>query len=214
MHSASARAMLVIMDSRAHWDQVYQSKKPTEVSWYEPNAERSLDFIRQFGNAQSRILDVGAGASRVVDALLDLGYPKPILLDISATAFEHAKTRLGSRAALAEWVVDDVTNDPELPVVDIWHDRAVLHFLTTAPAQRAYARLAARTVHSGGHAIIATFAPDGPERCSGLPVSRHDGQSVAALLGPSFELIEEHREVHRTPAAAEQRFCWSILRRK
>ena len=202
------------MDRRAHWDQVYQNKKPTEVSWYQPSAERSLDFIRRLGKARARILDIGAGASQLVDALLDAGYPRPILLDISAAAFEHAKARLGSRASRAEWIVADVTQDPQLPAVDVWHDRAVLHFLTEVPAQQAYARLAARTVRSGGHAIIATFAPDGPERCSGLPVTRHDGQSVAALLGPDFELLEEEREIHRTPAAGEQRFCWSILQRK
>jgi len=214
MHSYRGSAILVVMDRRAHWDQVYQSKKPTEVSWYQPSAERSLRFIRRLGKTHARILDIGAGASPLVDALLDAGYPRPILLDISAASFEHAKARLGSRAAGVEWIVADITQDPQLPAVDVWHDRAVLHFLTEAPAQQAYARLAARTVRSGGHAIIATFAPDGPERCSGLPVIRHDGQSVAALLGPDFELLEEEREIHRTPAAAEQRFCWSILRRK
>jgi SAM-dependent methyltransferase len=214
MHSPSGSAILIVMDRRAHWDQVYQSKKPTEVSWYQPSTERSLFFVHRLGNAQARIIDIGAGASRLVDALLDAGYPSPILLDISAAAFEHTKARLGSRAPLVEWSVADVTRDPQLPTVDVWHDRAVLHFLTEAPAQQAYARLAARTVRSGGHAIIATFAPDGPERCSGLPVTRHDGQSVSALLGPDFELLEEEREIHRTPSAAEQRFCWSILRRK
>jgi SAM-dependent methyltransferase len=202
------------MDPRAHWDDVYRNKKPTDVSWYQPNAERSLQLIGRFGHSGARIIDVGAGASQLVDALLDAQYPHPIVLDLSSAAFEHAKARLGSRAALALWIVGDITQDPALPEVDVWHDRAVLHFITQASGQKAYARLAARTVRSGGHVIVATFAPEGPERCSGLPVSRHDGQSVAALLGADFELLEEQREVHRTPSGAEQRFCWSILRRR
>jgi SAM-dependent methyltransferase len=202
------------MDARGHWDKVYRDKRPTEVSWYQPNAERSLRFIRRLAKPGARIIDVGAGASQLVDVLLDAGYPQPILLDLSAAAFEHAKARLAARAALAEWIVGDVTRDPALPSVDLWHDRAVLHFLTDVSDQKAYARLVARTVRSGGHVVIATFAPDGPERCSGLSVTRYDGQSVAALLGPDFELLEEEREVHRTPSGAEQRFCWSILRRR
>jgi SAM-dependent methyltransferase len=201
------------MDPRAHWNDVYGNKKPNEVSWYQSTPARSLEFICRFTGASSRIIDVGGGASLLVDALLDLGLSRPVVLDVSATAIGHAKVRLGPRAALVDWVEGDVTDDLPLPQVDLWHDRAVLHFLTDAPQQRAYARLAARTVRSGGHAVIGTFAPDGPERCSGLPVLRHDGQSVSALLGPDFELLEEQREVHRTPAGAEQRFCWSVFRR-
>ncbi len=202
------------MDPRAHWDRVYREKKPTEVSWYQPNAERSLELIRRFSDTSARIVDVGAGASLLIDSLLDSGYQRPILLDLSTAAFEHAKRRLGVAADLVEWIVGDVTQNPPLPPVDLWHDRAVLHFLTDAPHQQAYAELAARTLRGGGHLIVATFAPDGPQRCSGLEVSRHDGRSVAALLGPEFELLDEIREVHGTPAGAEQRFCWSILRRR
>lgn len=202
------------MNGRAHWEQVYQSKNSTEVSWYQPSAERSLRFVRRVAPKGARILDIGAGASLFVDALLDAGYPRPMVLDISVAALQQVKSRLGARADEVEWIEGDITQEAELPAVDVWHDRAVLHFLVEEDAQRAYARLAARTVQSGGHAIIATFAADGPERCSGLPVRRHDGHSVATLLGPSFELLEEEREIHRTPAAAEQRFCWSVLRRR
>jgi SAM-dependent methyltransferase len=201
------------MDRRAHWNQVYGNKKPNEVSWYQPSPERSLEFIRCFTGPSARIVDVGGGASQIVDALLDLGYQKPVVVDLSATALDHAKERLGSRAALVDWIEGDVTKDLPLPNVDLWHDRAVLHFLTEVTDQQAYARLAGRTVRSGGYAVIGTFAPDGPERCSGLPVRRHDGQSVAGLLGPYFELLDEQREVHRTPLGAEQRFCWSAFRR-
>ena len=202
------------MDPRVHWNQVYGNKRPTEVSWYQPSPESSLGFIRRFTAPSARIIDVGGGASQLVDALLDLGYQRPVVLDISGTALDHAKARLGSRAVLVDWIEGDVTRNLPLPHVDLWHDRAVLHFLTEVSDQQAYARLAGRTVRSGGHAIIGTFAPDGPERCSGLPVRRHDGRSVAALLGLDFELLEEEREVHRTPTDAEQRFCWSVFRRQ
>jgi SAM-dependent methyltransferase len=201
------------MNDQNHWNQAYLTQEPTEVSWYQSHPETSLKLIARFCDQSARIVDVGGGASNLVDALLDRGHPRPIVLDISAAALEHAKRRLGPRSDLVEWIVGDVTEMAALPAVDLWHDRAVLHFFTEPSAQQAYARLAARTVRPGGHAIIATFAPDGPARCSGLPVQRHDGRSVALLLGSEFELLEEERLVHRTPTGAEQRFCWSTLRR-
>jgi SAM-dependent methyltransferase len=201
------------VDSRTHWNQVYSTKKPSDVSWYQPTPATSLGFIRRLAEPSARIIDVGGGASHLVDALLDLGYPRPAVLDVSASALDHAKMRLGPQASLVDWVEGDVTKDLPLAEIDVWHDRAVLHFLTDAADQRAYARLAARTVKPRGHAVIGTFALDGPERCSGLPVRRHDGRSVSSLLGPDFEMLEEHGEVHRTPADTEQRFCWSVFRR-
>jgi SAM-dependent methyltransferase len=200
------------MDAESHWNQVYRSKSPDDVSWYQLRPATSLRIIEKYAGPSFRILDIGAGASTLVDALLDARYPRPVLLDISAAALDHTRLRLGARASLVDWVVGDVTKEPALPVVDLWHDRAVLHFLIESADQESYARLASRTVRPGGHVVIATFAPDGPERCSGLRVCRHDGRSVAALLGPGFELLEEERETHRTPAGMEQRFCWSILR--
>ena len=202
------------MDTEAHWNRVYGSKKPDEVSWYQTSPEESMRFIRQLGGTSARVIDVGAGASGLVDALLHAAYPRPIALDLSAEGLEHAKRRLGPRAELVDWIVGDVTSEPALPDVDVWHDRAVLHFLTQLEDQQAYARLAASTVRRGAHAVIGTFAPDGPERCSGLQVQRHDGASMALLLGAPFELLEERRQVHRTPSGAEQRFCWSVLRRR
>lgn len=201
------------MDNDAHWDRVYRSRKPDEVSWYQSSADDSMRLIRRLCSPSARVIDVGAGASVLVDALLDAGYPRPVAFDVSAAGLEHAQRRLGARAGLVDWIVGDVIREPALPEVGLWHDRAVLHFLTERADQQAYARLAARTVRPGGHAVIATFAPDGPERCSGLPVQRHDGASVASLLGANFELVEEERRVHRTPSGAEQRFCLSILRR-
>jgi SAM-dependent methyltransferase len=200
-------------DSQAHWNRVYKDKAPSNVSWYQPTPVTSMRFIQKLTSPSARIVDVGAGASTLVDALLTSGYARPICLDISVAALEHSQARLGEDARRVEWIVADVTRDPALPDVDLWHDRAVLHFLVEPGQQDAYARLAARTVRPGGHVVIATFAPDGPDRCSGLPVQRHDGRSVAALLGTRFELLEEEREVHRTPNGVEQRLCWSVLRR-
>jgi SAM-dependent methyltransferase len=207
MHAAS-------VDGESHWNRTYQTKRPGEVSWYEPRPERSMQFIRRVCPPPAHVIDVGAGASTLVDALLEAGYVRPLALDISATALDESKARLGARSALVDWIVADITRATTLPAVDLWHDRALLHFLTDAADQRAYARLAAQTIRPGGHLVAATFAPDGPERCSGLPVQRHDGRSLASLLGPNFELQSEEREVHHTPSGAEQRFCWSILRRR
>jgi len=202
------------MADEAHWNQAYLSKKPTEVSWYEASPGHSLELIGRLCSPSGRIVDIGGGASLLVDALLAAGYERPIVLDVSASGLDISKSRLGSRCSQVEWIVGDITKIDALPAVDLWHDRALLHFLTNAVDQRAYARLAARTVRAGGHLVAATFAPDGPQRCSGLPVQRHDGASVAALLGDDFELIEEQRAIHRTPAGVEQRFCWTVLRRR
>ena len=201
------------MDRTSHWNRAYGSKKPNEVSWFQSSPDESMGYIRRLSDRSARIVDVGGGASVLVDALLDAGYSRPVVLDVSATGLEYARTRLGQRAPLVDWVVGDVTKAPTVPEVDLWHDRAVLHFLTELADQQAYARLAAKTVRHAGYAVIATFAPDGPERCSGLPVQRHDGASIARLLGPDFELLDEERNVHRAPSGAEQRFCWSLLRR-
>jgi SAM-dependent methyltransferase len=201
------------MDAQAHWNDVYASQEPSEVSWYQPNPDTSMRFIRRICKMSARIVDIGAGASTLVDALLAAGYMHPTALDISAAGLGEAQTRLGPRSRLARWIVADVTKAPVLPEFDLWHDRAVLHFLTQTNDQRDYARLAARTVRPGGHVVIATFAPDGPQRCSGLPVRQHDGASIASLLGADFDLLEEEREVHLTPRGLAQRFCWSVLRR-
>jgi SAM-dependent methyltransferase len=202
------------MEREAHWNGVYATKPPDTVSWFQRNPERSLAYVTRLTRPSHRIIDVGGGASALADALLDAGYERPVVLDISALALGHAQRRLGSRAALVDWRVADVTNAPELPPVDLWHDRAVLHFLTDPSDQTAYAALAARIVRPGGSVVVATFAPDGPEKCSGLVVARHDGASVARLFGAAFELVEQDREVHVTPAGAEQRFCWTVLSRR
>ncbi len=202
------------MDSESHWNRVYETKEPDAVSWYQRSPERSIGYIQKFAETTQRVIDVGAGASLLIDTLLDAGYVRPIVLDVSAAGLERAKARLGARAARVHWVVADVTDDVELPTVDLWHDRATLHFLTDAADQANYARLAARTVRPAGHLVIATFAPDGPERCSGLPVQRHDGKSLGSLFDGEFEFVQEEHEVHVTPARAEQHFCWTVFRRR
>lgn len=198
----------------AHWDRVFSTKPSSQTSWYQAKPEPSLRIIRELAPPPARVIDVGAGDGRLIDELLDAGYPSPIALDVSAEALERVRQRLGDRATLATWIVADITRTPELPVVDLWHDRAALHFLGAPDEREAYATLVRKSVDSGGHAVIATFAPDGPSRCSGLDVTRHDARSVHALLGEAFVLVEEERETHVTPSGTEQRFCWTVLRRR
>jgi SAM-dependent methyltransferase len=202
------------MDRESHWNRVYETRQPDTVSWYERSPERSLAYIRKFAGLSQKVIDVGAGASLLVDTLLDVGFERPVALDVSAAGLDHAKARLGARAKLVEWVVADITKNPSLPAVDLWHDRAVLHFLTAASDQFDYSQLAKKTVRPGGHLVIATFAPDGPETCSGLPVQRHDGASLSKLLGIDFELMEADREAHITPSGTEQGFTWAVFQRR
>ena len=200
------------MDRESHWNGVYETKRPDTVSWYQRSPERSIGYIQKFAETTQQVIDVGAGASLLIDALLNAGYVRPIALDVSGAGLECAKVRLRMLAKLVWWVVADVTQNPELPPVDLRHDRATLHFLTDTVDQATYANLAARTVRLAGHLVIATFAPDGPEKCSGLPVQRHDGISLSRLLDGDFELLQEEREIHLTPSGIEQRFAWSIFR--
>lgn len=202
------------MDRQSHWNRVYETKTQDTVSWYQRYPNRSLDYIRKYSTATQRVIDVGAGTSSLTGVLLDLGYSNLVALDLSSAGLERAEARLGSRAEQVTWIVADITRDPELPVVQLWHDRAVLHFLTDEADQLAYAKLAAKTVTGGGHLVVATFAPDGPERCSGMLVHRYDGSSLAQLFETAFELLEEAREVHVTPTGAEQRFTWTVFRRR
>ena len=202
------------MDRESHWNRVYETKPADTVSWYQRIPERSVSYIRKFAEPSQTVIDVGAGASLLVDGLLDIGYENLIVLDVSAVGLEVAKARLSSRSGLVRWIVADVTKKPTLPQADLWHDRAVLHFLTEAEEQNAYRELVTDVVNPSGHLVLATFAPDGPERCSGLPVQRHDGVSLTKLLGAEFELLHEDRESHVTPAGNEQRFCWTVFRRR
>jgi ubiquinone/menaquinone biosynthesis C-methylase UbiE len=199
---------------KTHWEGVYSTKSPEAVSWYQPRAGLSLELIRRTGiDRPARIIDVGGGASVLVDDLLGAGYRDLTVLDISAEALARARARLGSRAGEVAWVEADVV-EAGLPAAtfDLWHDRAVFHFLLEAGDRQAYVRTLRRVLRPGGHAIIATFAEDGPERCSGLPVQRYSPQQLHAQLGEGFTLLAHEREDHRTPGGAVQRFQYSLFR--
>ena len=162
--------------------------------------------------ARGRVLDVGGGRSVLAERLLDLGYAVSVL-DISAAALASAQARLGSRARQVDWIVADVTAMPSLPECDVWHDRAVFHFLTSEADRAAYVRLLERTVPVGGHVVMGTFALDGPAKCSGLDVRRYDAAMLAEELGPRFALLKSEPEVHVTPAGQRQSFQFSLFRR-
>ena len=177
-----------MLDRQCHWQNVYQTKGEREVSWFQETPTISLDLIRATGvGADAPIIDIGGGASRVADALLADGFRSITVLDVSETALATARNRLGPRAEHVLWIIADVTAWRPDKGYDLWHDRAAFHFLIEPSDRAAYAGRVREAVRPGGHVIIGTFAPDGPERCSGLPVVRHDGTSIGEVLGPSFK---------------------------
>ena len=203
------------MQTKEHWERIYATKSVDEVSWYQENPERSLRFIQATRVPLSAsIIDVGGGASRLVDALLRSGYSGLTVLDISSTALAAAKQRLGSRASDVQWLQADVTQ-ASLPAgaYDVWHDRAVFHFLTSSADRKAYVEAVLRAVKPGGHVIIATFAHDGPTECSGLAVFRYTPEQLRAELGEAFTPVQEENEAHHTPGGRIQHFLYCYFRR-
>jgi ubiquinone/menaquinone biosynthesis C-methylase UbiE len=201
-------------DRQSHWQSVYIQKGESEVSWFQENPAPSLAMIEQTGAAPDRaIIDIGGGASRLVDHLVESGFRNVTVLDLSGAALEVAKARLGDRAAQVQWLVADVTIWEPQDTYDIWHDRAAFHFLNREADRAAYVARLVRAVKVGGHAIIATFALDGPERCSGLPVVRYDAASLGKTLGDRFELVATRSDAHATPWGSEQSFQFSLFRR-
>jgi len=199
---------------QGHWQNVYTKKGETEVSWFQDNPAPSLDLIAAVGaTPESAIIDIGGGASRLVDKLLDRGFRDVTVLDLSEAALDAAKARLGSRAAQVQWVVADATVWEPPKAYDCWHDRAAFHFLTEEQDRLAYVARLERGLKVGGHAIIATFALDGPERCSGLPVMRYDAASLGLVLGSAFELVATRTHTHATPWGSDQSFQFSVFRR-
>jgi SAM-dependent methyltransferase len=202
------------VDRAQHWNHVYTTKAPTEVSWFEADPRLSLDLIEWAAPAGGRIVDVGGGASLLVDRLLDRGFANVAVLDVSAAALAHAKERLGPRAAEVEWITGDVTALAEIGSFDVWHDRAVFHFLTDAADRRRYVDLALRTLPRGGRMIVGAFALDGPAKCSGLEVCRYDAASLGEALGPQFKLLREAAHAHTTPWGALQPFFFGVFERQ
>lgn len=195
------------------WEGVYQSKKETETSWFEERPQVSLDLIAATSaTGDAAIVDVGAGASRLVDCLLDQGFLRITVLDLSETALAKARARLPDDAPV-EWVAANILNWEPSGHFDVWHDRAALHFLTDAADQQAYLQVMDRALVPGGHAIIGTFAPDGPEKCSGLPVARYDANLLAERLGPDYRLIQSLMHDHHTPWGSMQRFHFGLFRK-
>lgn len=202
------------VDLARHWDRIYTAKAPDEVSWYEADPTTSLTFIRRaLGEGARSVIDVGGGSSRLVDRILELDVERVAVLDHSAVALDVAKSRLGIDANRVRWIAGSVTELSAVGSFDVWHDRALLHFLTDESDRRCYAHLLEQTVPTGGFAIIATFAPDGPERCSGLDVRRYDAPLLSRELGGSWVAIDECRVTHTTPAGFEQRFQYAMFRR-
>ena len=202
------------MDPRAHWQKVYETKKPTEVSWYQPAARVSSSLIRRVAPDRSAaIIDVGGGASTLVDGLLAAGYSSVSVLDVSSAALAQASERLGGDAARVTWLEADVL-DAALPAsaYDVWHDRAVFHFLTEAADRERYVKQVRRSVRPGGYVMVATFASDGPTKCSGLEVARYAPEELHGEFGSDFQLVDSAREEHHTPTGAVQPFIYCLCR--
>jgi SAM-dependent methyltransferase len=201
---------MTISGRAAHWQNVYESKGEREVSWFQQSPSPSLELIALAGaEPTSPIVDIGGGAARLVDALLTAGYADLTVLDLSDAALAASRARLGAASDGVNWIVADVTTWQPTRNYDIWHDRAAFHFLNGPEEQAAYAACVRRAVQIGGRVIIGTFAIDGPEKCSGLPVSRHNADSITALLGAGFTLTDHRRHNHATPWQSVQNFQFS-----
>jgi 2-polyprenyl-3-methyl-5-hydroxy-6-metoxy-1,4-benzoquinol methylase len=201
-------------DRKHHWEDVYAKKAENEVSWFQAEPTTSLEFIRRCGGTgNAPIIDIGGGESRLVDRLLDAGYADVTVLDLSEHAIATTQRRLGSRATQVQWIAADVTSWQPARKYRLWHDRAVLHFLTEPADRKAYTRAMLASVEPGGCIVISTFALDGPERCSGLPVVRYSAETLATELGSELRLVETAHEDHATPWGAIQRFQFSRFTR-
>lgn len=203
------------MESKQHWEQVYATKSSDSVSWFQEHADQSLRLIHNTGlGKDAAIIDVGGGASNLVDDLVAEGYTDLTVLDLSSAALAVAKQRLGKQAGVVHWMEGDITCAafPEYRF-DIWHDRAVFHFLIDAADRHAYVERVMQAVRPGGHVIVATFAADGPEKCSGLPVMRYQPEGLHAEFGDAFLLVAHDKEVHHTPFGTDQQFVYCYCRK-
>ena len=197
------------MDSQNHWEKIYTEKAPTAVSWYRLHLETSISLIERVATKESAIIDVGGGESTLVDDLISHGYNNVTVLDISQRAIDENIKRLGIASERAHWLVADITKaELSESTYDVWHDRAVFHFLTQQSDRIAYIRQVARAVKLGGHVIVSTFGPEGPRKCSGLDVVRYDAGSLHREFGVHFRLLESIKELHETPFGTVQQFLY------
>jgi len=203
------------MDRKTHWDNIYSAKAPHQLSWYQAHPEISLRLIADSGvGKDAALIDIGGGASLLVDKLVGAGYSKVTVLDVSPAAIAAAQARLGWRAGEVRWLAQDVTTFAPTEKFALWHDRAVFHFLSEPADRQAYLAAAQAALPPGGQLIIATFAPDGPEMCSALPVVRYGAESLAKEVGEGFELLESCGETHLTPGGVKQSFSYCRFRRR
>ena len=201
-------------ERQSHWQNVYTTKGESEVSWFQESPAISLELIRSAGaTKESAIVDIGGGASRLVDHLLNEGFRSIAVLDLSSAALATAKTRVGAAGADVEWIASDVTAWRPSRQYDIWHDRAAFHFLTDPDDRAAYVDTLKAATRRGSQAIIGTFALDGPEKCSGLPVQRYSADTLRDVLGAGFRLVDSRQEVHTTPWNSTQSFQFSRFER-
>ncbi|WP_374256944.1 class I SAM-dependent methyltransferase [Aquabacterium sp.] len=203
------------MQNKDHWEKVYSTKAPDSVSWFQPHADMSMRLIRSSGLAHdATIIDVGGGASTLVDDLLDDGYANVTVLDLSAAALAESQRRLGEKSTRVKWVEVGVTCAKfEQHSIDLWHDRAVFHFLTAQSDREVYVRQVLRALKPGGYVIMATFGGNGPTQCSGLPVMRYAPNDLHAEFGDAFTLLTHEEQVHRTPFGIDQQFIYCMCRK-
>lgn len=197
-----------------HWQNVYHTKRDTEVSWFEAEPTTSLSLIQSVAPQGGRIIDVGGGASSLVDRLLAVGNWDVTVLDVSLTALKLAKARLREQASRVRWMEADITKVEELGTYDVWHDRAVFHFLTSAEERAAYLVRLGGALRRDGHVMLGTFALDGPDRCSGLPVRRYSVQTLATTVGSNYSLVRGLEHLHTTPGGATQPFTFGVFRKR
>jgi len=202
-------------ERKEHWERVYAEKSPSEVSWYQLQPELSLRLIQNCKLEKNEaVIDVGGGASVLVDHLYQAGWEKLSVLDISSRSMEHAKNRLGEKAQHIDWIVADITEFKSSHTYSLWHDRAVFHFLTAPLDRKKYVDVLNRSLKSGGFLILAAFSIGGPVKCSGLDIIQYDSQKLLGELGDTFELVEQAEEIHLTAANKEQQFCYFRLVKK
>lgn len=201
-------------DKKAHWDKIYQTKSLNEVSWFQPKPETSLHFFNEFKvDKSAKIIDIGGGDSLLVDHLLDLGYQHITVLDISATALERAKSRLGNRAGLVKWIEADAASFVSEEQYDFWHDRAAFHFLTSEQEIEHYLQTVKQSIKPSGILVMGTFSEQGPTKCSGIEIKQYSEKSMSVLLTESFEKIKCITVDHRTPFETIQQFIFCSFRK-